>query len=343
MPIDAESLLKSVSRSFYLSLRIVPSPLRPVVGAGYLVCRLADTVVDTEALPFRERLAALAEFDALLNGFPLSRENGDRFGRALAGNVALAEGPERALVENAGEVFSLLRRLTPSDEALVHQVARGVLRGMRMDLETFGDGSRLAALPRSSDLENYLSSIGGEPGRFWSAACRAHFPDLVRRDLTDWIEDGIAFGRGLQMINILRDLPGDLDKGRCYLPLDRLRTHDLDPEGLKNGDRPDAALHLFHELIDETLGRLERGLAYLERLPRNAVRLRAAVWWPMEIGLRTLVGLRGNREPWRARDPVKVRRSRVYAIVAGSAAQLPFDAWLRREFERLSERASSKL
>ena len=37
------------------------------------------------------------------------------------------------------------------------------------------------------------------------------FPD-VRLDDRQFIEDGIRFGKGLQLVNILRDLPGGFEK-----------------------------------------------------------------------------------------------------------------------------------
>ena len=30
---------------------------------------------------------------------------------------------------------------------------------------------------------------------------------------------GIRYGKGLQLVNILRDIPQDLRNGRCYIPL----------------------------------------------------------------------------------------------------------------------------
>jgi phytoene/squalene synthetase len=43
---------------------------------------------------------------------------------------------------------------------------------------------------------------------------------------------GSGSARGLQSINILRDLPKDLQAGRCYLPLDELAGAGLTPADL---------------------------------------------------------------------------------------------------------------
>src|SRR5437660_4208238 len=52
-------LLKEVSRSFYLTLRVLPARVRPQIGLAYLLARTTDTIADTEILPLDQRLAAL--------------------------------------------------------------------------------------------------------------------------------------------------------------------------------------------------------------------------------------------------------------------------------------------
>ena len=52
-------LLRQVSRSFYLSLAILPRPLREPIGLAYLLARAADTVADTPLIKRDERLAHL--------------------------------------------------------------------------------------------------------------------------------------------------------------------------------------------------------------------------------------------------------------------------------------------
>src|SRR5947207_10674159 len=65
-PVSADQLLgeilRSVSRSFYLSIRILPWRLREPVGLAYLLARATDTVADTTEISAalrREKLDAL--------------------------------------------------------------------------------------------------------------------------------------------------------------------------------------------------------------------------------------------------------------------------------------------
>jgi farnesyl-diphosphate farnesyltransferase len=53
------ALLRDVSRSFYLTLRVLPSSIRPQIGLAYLLARTTDTIADTELVAVDQRLAAL--------------------------------------------------------------------------------------------------------------------------------------------------------------------------------------------------------------------------------------------------------------------------------------------
>ena len=52
-------LLRATSRSFYLTLRVLPGAIRPQIGLAYLLARTTDTIADTEILPVESRLDAL--------------------------------------------------------------------------------------------------------------------------------------------------------------------------------------------------------------------------------------------------------------------------------------------
>src|SRR5215831_11546936 len=57
--IKSDSLLRQVSRSFYLTLRVLPGRIRSQIGLAYLLARTTDTIADTELIPLEGRVAAL--------------------------------------------------------------------------------------------------------------------------------------------------------------------------------------------------------------------------------------------------------------------------------------------
>ena len=54
-----KAILKSVSRSFYLTIRFLPRPLREPIGLAYLLARATDTIADTAEIPAAVRLTNL--------------------------------------------------------------------------------------------------------------------------------------------------------------------------------------------------------------------------------------------------------------------------------------------
>src|SRR5580658_1622871 len=92
--------------------------------------------------------------------------------------------------------------------------------------------SPIIALETVLELDDYTYRVAGCVGEFWTRICRAHLLPQARLDEKQFVMDGIRFGKGLQLVNILRDLPADLKKGRCYLPAERLEPAKLFQETL---------------------------------------------------------------------------------------------------------------
>src|SRR5216110_225400 len=112
----------------------------------------------------------------------------------------------------------------------------------------------------------------------------AHAPGthFAKRVQKSWIcQNGIRFGKGLQLVNILRDLPADLRHGRCYLPEDRLAGLGLKPLDLLNMSNYERLRPFFDGLLNIAEGHLEAGLQYTISLPRCYRRLRLACAWPI--------------------------------------------------------------
>ncbi|MBI3002863.1 MAG: squalene/phytoene synthase family protein, partial [candidate division NC10 bacterium] len=209
-------LLKSVSRSFYLSLRILPRGPREPVGLAYLFARAADTIADTRVLPRADRLLYL---EALRDTFLVDAGSDPaRLASALAPHQ---QNPaERTLLLTLPAALAACRALPSADRAAVRRVLLAITQGMRMDLTAFPgeEEGRVAALEARADLDRYTYWVAGAAGEFWTDVHLAHRPALAGWDGATMRRRGVRFGRGLQMTNILRDLPRDLRIGRCYLP-----------------------------------------------------------------------------------------------------------------------------
>ena len=68
LPTHLKELLKQNSRTFYWTLRVLPSAIRPQIGLAYLLARTTDTIADTEILPVEQRLEALGKLRGRILG-----------------------------------------------------------------------------------------------------------------------------------------------------------------------------------------------------------------------------------------------------------------------------------
>lgn len=314
------ALLKAVSRSFYLSLRILPRGPREPVGLAYLFARAADTIADTRVLPRADRLFYL---EALRDVFLVDAgADPARLASALAPHQ---QNPaERTLLLELPMAFAAYRGLPAGDRAAVRRVLLAITQGMRMDLTTFpGEGEgRVVALEARADLDRYTYWVAGAAGEFWTDVHLAHRPALAGWDGPAMRGRAARFGRGLQMTNILRDLPRDLRIGRCYLPREDLAALGLAPADLLEPRILPKLRPLLADLLRVTLAHYDEGWAYTLAVPRREWRLRLACAWPLLIGLRTLDLLARAERLLEPDAVVKVSRSGVYRILARSAARV---------------------
>src|SRR5947209_9221272 len=102
------------------------------------------------------------------------------------------------------------------------------------------------------------------------------------------VERGIRFGKGLQLVNILRDIPADLATGRCYLPSPALQIVGLSPQDLLNRENEPKLRPVYNKWVETAEAHLKVAWQYVMDLPRSWWRLRLACAWPVLIGVRTL-------------------------------------------------------
>lgn len=311
------TLLKSVSRAFYLSLRILPDGLREPIGLAYLLARAADTIADTPLIPAKRRLSHLRAFRARLAGETDAAESADISAEL---NAVCANPTERALLQALPDAFAMLESLNECDRERTRAVVLTLTRGMEIDLTVFPptECGRVAALKTREQLDDYIYHIAGCVGEFWTAVSLAHTPALGDWDGARMAALGARFGSALQLTNILRDAPKDLRIGRCYLPHSELERIGLCAADLLDERNAARARPLLAWGIRTALTDFAAAERYVLAIPRRCLRLRLAVLWPILIGLATLAQL-ARADRWLSpHERVKIPRRAVYAILIAS-------------------------
>ena len=325
-PLNLDQLwpvLRDTSRSFYWTLRVLPTTVRPQIGLAYLLARATDTIADTGLVPVVRRLEALRLLRERIQG--QSRAVLD-FGAMTQHQASAAEG---LLLTKAETLVALLETLPELDRRLVRAVLETIVSGQELDLQRFdgASASAIKALAAEADLDDYTYRVAGCVGEFWTKICRAHVFPAAKLDEAILLEQGIRFGKGLQLVNILRDLPADLRQGRCYLPLTELSEAGLTPSDLLGPENFDRVRPVYDRWLKRAEDHLRAGWAYTNSLPRNCRRVRLACAWPVLIGQRTLKLLRTQNVLDGSRR-IKITRREVRGIFLKSLLLLPFpDRW----------------
>lgn len=284
-----ENLLKAVSRSFYLSMVWLPEEMRPAVSLAYLLARATDSVADTSSADSTLRLAVLQQMGRAVAGKCTEEELTElRF--RLSGKMAEAQAKpaEKVLMQRFGECLNQLKSLPEGQVQLIRRVLDTIVEGQCWDLSYFDTRSQVE---NDDETVRYTYMVAGCVGEFWTElgyeTLGERYSSLVNRELMR--QAGVRFGRGLQLINILRDIREDAERGRSYLCSDELLWQNRAERYLRDG------------------------LDYASRL--RAFRLRFAVALPALLGLSTLKLIRSRKNQAR----VKVPRRKVYGLMLKAA------------------------
>jgi farnesyl-diphosphate farnesyltransferase len=312
-------LLRSVSRSFYLSLRFLPKTLRDPLSLAYLLARATDTLADTAEASVALRMEALRNLSRAIQGDVVSEMM-----------VPLRESfaplqkneSERALISRLPELLEWLGEVPIADRDEIRSVLVKINRGQMLDLERFGPSTStstsIQALRTGGELDEYTYLVAGCVGEFWTRLCFAHVKNFTDRSEEEMGDLGIRYGQGLQLINILRDAGDDLRQGRCYLPADELQSLGLAPgEILHDPSRVEPILKKWAANAGEGI---QAGIEYAAAIRNRRVRFATAL--PALIGARTLALLR-EAGPDAIRRRVKVSRAEIQRMVASAAVASP--------------------
>src|SRR2546428_9173648 len=167
------SILASVSRSFYLSIRLLPKKLRDPVSVGYLLARASVTIVDTTELPIELRTEKLRLLARGIQGEAL----GDAIVDLSAALAPLQKNKaERALIESLQPCLDWLEQSDVQDREEVRAVLEQINRGQQLDLERFQNPAKIAALETAAELDEYTYLVAGSAGEFWTRLCFRHLP-----------------------------------------------------------------------------------------------------------------------------------------------------------------------
>ena len=316
---ELDKILEGTSRSFYLSLGKLPSKIRSQVGLLYLLARTSDTIADSERGSTADRLAWLKQYGGFVQGTEESLPD-------LSELAAIQRNPaEGRLLEMVETSVGCVEGFSNDDQERIKRCLEIIISGQTLDLERFANASpdNMVSLQDDVELDDYAYRVAGSVGEFWTSVSLGHLFKLGNEDERKMYELAVRFGKALQMVNILRDIPEDLAMGRCYIPAPALAEIDLIPSNLLDHENIESFRPLYSRYLDLTAGHLEAAIEYIGLLPHSQFRLRGACMLPVLIAFRTLEKLKeGN-----VLDPtqrIKISRDEIKDVLKQVALAVPF-------------------
>lgn len=208
-----EELLVKTSRTFALSIPVLPEPTRREVMIAYLLFRIADTFEDAAHWPPERRIEALRDFQDLLRDFSPDKAN-RLAGQWTAAGVSPHAG-YRQLIAETPFVLDAFFGLEPEAVASVGEHVWRSAEGMAGFVGR-ADGGVLV-LNDLQDLRDYCYAVAGIVGEMLSELF------LLRREVLVPVapylaERAASFGEALQLVNIVKDAAVDVTEGRSFLP-----------------------------------------------------------------------------------------------------------------------------
>jgi farnesyl-diphosphate farnesyltransferase len=305
------TLLRSVSRSFYLSIRFLPALLREPIALAYLLARATDTVADTAQISTSVRVETLR----LLSDGIQGTASGDVVADLTASFVSLQENAsERRLLEALPDCLLWLEQMEHADRNDIRVVLEKITRGQMLDLERFADATEVRALGTAADLDEYTYLVAGCVGEFWTQLCFRHVRQFANRSEDEMLALGKSYGMALQVINVLRDAGSDLRAGRCYFPEHELSAVHLSPSEILS--EPERFQPIYRAWLEKAKAGLALGMEYSRAIQNR--RVRGATVLPALIGARTLSLLEASG-PAALQRIVKVPRTEVRTMILSLA------------------------
>ena len=338
----AEAMLLKVSRTFALTINVLPSAPRRSVLLAYLFCRVADTVEDDPALSGEEKRDLLAKFDAIFLPNADWTRAAIEFAAALPEEWRNSDDDAKFLSAHPRWPLGLFFDLPASTVAHVSACVREMQRGMGEFALRQTVPGEWGGLKTVAELDRYCYFVAGIVGVMLTELFVEYTP-LIADSTADALRArAIDFGEGLQLVNIVKDAAEDSLRGVSYVPEELCAAAGLTPKTLFAPENAEAAMGVMRALCEKALGHLDRAFEYSLLLPRLEPRLRLFCLWALLMAVATLERVTRDAQVL-GEKKVKITRAEVKAIVRGSSLRVWSDALLKRQYGKLRARTVRNL
>lgn len=328
--IYCDAMLPLVSRTFAPTIRMLPVGLNTVVTVAYLLCRIADTVEDSEDLSIDKKKRLLNLYISI---FKKDIDNPlDKFMQQL---VSLPKNShDEKLVYNLPKIINVYHTFSPMFQKHIGLWVVEMSIGMRKYAQA-SVKKKFSFLNTMKELDEYMYYVAGTVG-YLLTELFSYYSKKITPAVTKKLHHlAESFGKGLQMVNIIRDMTTDLRRGQSYIPEELLLKYKLDRKSIFETHNSHKAQQLFNELIFNAVRHLDKAIDYILLLPKDEKGIRLFCMLPVFWAMRTLQKIQENTLALLGQEKIKVPRKMIkkeyyFALINSYSNRLT-----RRHYERI--------
>ncbi|SFP35765.1 farnesyl-diphosphate farnesyltransferase [Nitrosomonas cryotolerans] len=320
-------ILQGVSRTFALTIPQLPEALSRVIGNAYLLCRIADTIEDDNALTPEQTRRLSNVFIEVVCGNIAAEEFVEELFPLLSDHTIPAE---HELIKNTPAIIRVTHSFNASQRVALERCIRIMGRGMA----DYQDTETLAGLKDLSALNQYCYYVAGVVGEMLTELF-CDYSEKINRNKPALMELAVSFGQGLQMTNILKDIWDDRRRGACWLPQDIFLKEGFDLSQLRPGSSDERFQAGLGVLLGVARQHLQNALAYTCMIPPEEKGVRRFCLWALGMAILTLNKINQHRDFNEARQ-VKITRGSVKATILTTSLFANYNLILNMLFNIMS-------
>ena len=296
-----KAILGSVSRTFALTIPLLPPAIEKVVGNTYLLCRIVDTIEDAADLSPKTK----QELSALFLQAVLEKTPVESFVKpCLEALKNYGNQDELDLIAHTPTVLRILHTCSNSDQEAVSRCVSTMSEGM----SHFHSKQSKEGLKDLGEFEQYCYVVAGVVGELLTTIFSNHSHTFAHQ-IQNREALAIAFGQALQMTNILKDSPEDRARGVSWKPAAISQT----------------------QLLIIAYEKLQDSLEYILLIPKKELGMRRFCFLAFGLAVMTLSKI-AARTQFHHKDQVKLSRGTVMAFYSFTKFAVKSDTLMKTFF-----------
>ncbi|WP_293597223.1 MULTISPECIES: squalene/phytoene synthase family protein [unclassified Polynucleobacter] len=280
-----KAILGSVSRTFALTIPLLPPAIEVVVGNTYLLCRIVDTIEDAAELsPTEKQDLSKLFLEAVLGSTPVEAF----VSSCLEALKNYSNVDELDLIAHTPTVLRILHTFPDKDQSAISRCISIMSDGM----SHFHGRQTQEGLKDLAELEEYCYVVAGVVGELLTTVF-SNYSSGFAKQIEGYEQLAIDFGQALQMTNILKDSPEDRARGVSWKPAAMTQT----------------------ALLQIAYAKLQDSMRYILLIPQNEVGMRRFCFLAFGLAVMTLEKIATRRE-FSNKSEVKLSRNTVWIFYA---------------------------